>query len=157
MTIAGMFELMDAYDEVCLADKYADEMTLTGTIEAIQAFVQGGFLQTKVDRIAHTEQGFMIMADFGADADGQDETSDKEHFTAEEIAESDMRVALITELVKARQEQGISQRQLEEMSGVKQPQIARMERGDANPQLDTLLKVLVPLGKTLAIVPITRT
>ena len=86
-----------------------------------------------------------------------DEAFDKEHFTAEEIAESDMRVALITELVKARQEQGISQRQLEEMSGVKQPQIARMERGDANPQLDTLLKVLVPLGKTLAIVPIART
>ena len=46
------------------------------------------------------------------------------------------------------------QRQLEEMSGVKQPQIARMERGDANPQLDTLLKVLAPLGKTLAIVPL---
>ena len=83
-----------------------------------------------------------------------DDDFDREHFTAEEIAESDMRVELITALVKARQEQGISQRQLEEMSGVKQPQIARMERGDANPQLDTLLKVLVPLGKTLAIVPL---
>ena len=65
-----------------------------------------------------------------------------------------MRVALITELIKARQEQGISQRQLEALSGVKQPQIARMERGDANLQLDTLLKVLAPLGKTLAIVPL---
>lgn len=83
-----------------------------------------------------------------------DDDFDREHFTLEEIAESDMRVELITALVKARQEQGISQRQLEEMSGVKQPQIARMERGDANPQLDTLLKVLVPLGKTLAIVPL---
>ena len=83
-----------------------------------------------------------------------DEEFDKEHFTPEEIAESNMRVALITELIKARQEQGISQRQLEAMSGVKQPQIARMERGDANPQLDTLLKVLAPLGKTLAIVPL---
>lgn len=83
-----------------------------------------------------------------------DDDFDREHFMPEEIAESDMRVELITALVKARQEQGISQRQLEEMSGVKQPQIARMERGDANPQLDTLLKVLVPLGKTLAIVPL---
>ena len=83
-----------------------------------------------------------------------DEEFDKEHFTPEEIAESNMRVALITELIKARQEQGISQRQLEALSGVKQPQIARMERGDANLQLDTLLKVLAPLGKTLAIVPL---
>ena len=83
-----------------------------------------------------------------------DEEFYREHFTAEEIAESDMRVEIITELIRARQEQGITQRQLEEMSGVKQPQIARMERGDANPQLDTLLKVLAPLGKTLAIVPL---
>ena len=94
----------------------------------------------------YTKNGFPVW----------DETFDKEHFTAEEIAESDMRVAMITELVKARQEQGISQRQLEEMSSVKQPQIARMERGDANPRLDTLLKVLAPLGKTLAIVPISQ-
>ena len=83
-----------------------------------------------------------------------DEEFDKEHFTPEEIAESNMRVALITELIKARQEQGISQRQLEALSGVKQPQIARMERGDANPQLDTILKVLASLGNTLAIVPL---
>lgn len=86
-----------------------------------------------------------------------DDDFDKEHFTAEEIAESNIRVALITELVKARKEQGISQRQLAEMSDVKQPQIARMERGDANPQLETLLKVLAPLGMTLAIVPMQRT
>ena len=77
-----------------------------------------------------------------------------ELYTPEEIAESNLRVALIGELIKARQEQGISQRQLEALSGVKQPQIARMERGDANPQLDTILKVLAPLGKTLAIVPL---
>ena len=63
-----------------------------------------------------------------------------------------MRVAIITALVQARQEQGISQRQLAEMS--QQPQIARMERGDANPQLSTILKVLAPLGMTLAVVPI---
>ena len=50
---------------------------------------------------------------------------------------------------------GISQRQLEELSGVKQPQIARMERGNADPQLGTLLRVLNAMGKTLAIVPIT--
>lgn len=75
-------------------------------------------------------------------------------FTKEEIRESDLRVALIGEMIKARQEQGISQKQLEELSGVKQPIIARMEKGSTSPQIDTLLKVLAPLGKTLAIVPI---
>lgn len=72
----------------------------------------------------------------------------------EEIAESNLRVALIGELIKARQEKGLSQKKLEELSGVKQPVIARMERGTTSPQLDTILKVLAPLGKTLAIVPI---
>ena len=84
------------------------------------------------------------------------EDAERELFTPEEIAESRLRVALIGELIKARQEQGISQKRLEEMSGVKQPIIARMEKGYTSPQLDTLLKVLAPLGKTLAIVPLDK-
>ena len=75
-------------------------------------------------------------------------------FTPEEIAESDLRVALIGELLKARKEKGISQKKLEELSGVRQPVIARMERGKCNPQLSTVMKLLAPLGKTLAIVPL---
>nr|DAV51903.1 MAG TPA: Helix-turn-helix XRE-family like protein [Caudoviricetes sp.] len=78
---------------------------------------------------------------------------EKEFYTPEEIAESDLRVALIGELIKARNEQGISQKKLEEMSGVKQPIIARIETGKSIPQISTLIKLLVPLGKTLAIVP----
>jgi len=74
-----------------------------------------------------------------------------EVFTPEEIAESDLRVALIGELTKARKERGISQRELEELSGVKQPVIARMENGTTTPNLHTVLKVLAPLGKTLYI------
>ena len=75
----------------------------------------------------------------------------KEMFTPEEIAESNLRVALIGELVKARKERGLSQKQLEELSGVKQPVIARMENGSTIPNLSTVLKVLAPLGKTLYI------
>ena len=76
--------------------------------------------------------------------------------TPEEISESDLRVALIGELIKARTEKGISQRKLEELSGVKQPIISRMENGTTDPQIGTILKVLAPLGKTLAIVPIEK-
>lgn len=77
----------------------------------------------------------------------------KKIFTLEENVAGDLRVAIIGELIKARQEKGISQKKLEELSGVKQPIIARMERGITSPQLETILKVLTPLGKTLAIVP----
>jgi len=75
----------------------------------------------------------------------------KELFTPEEIAKSDLRVSLIGEIIKARQEKGISQKQLEKLSGVKQPIIARMEKGDTNPNLNTVLKVLAAMGKTLYI------
>lgn len=77
-----------------------------------------------------------------------------ELFAPEEIVESDFRVAIIGELIKARQEKGISQKKLEELSGVKQPIIARMEKGSTNPQVGTILKLLAPLGKTLAVVPL---
>ncbi len=80
----------------------------------------------------------------------------KELFTPEEIAASHLRVALMGELIKARRARGISQKRLEELSGVKQPVIARMEKGSTSPQIDTVLKVLAPLGKTLAVVPLEK-
>jgi predicted transcriptional regulator len=74
-----------------------------------------------------------------------------EIYTAEEIRESNLRVALIGELIKARQEKNISQKELEQLSGVKQPIISRMEAGETSPQLNTILRILAPLGKTLYI------
>ena len=81
---------------------------------------------------------------------------EKSHFTPEEIAESNLRVALIGELIKARNERGVTQKQLEEMSGVSQPVIARLERGATIPNISTVMKLLAPLGKKLAIVPLER-
>jgi ribosome-binding protein aMBF1 (putative translation factor) len=102
-----------------------------------------------------TEQAKTNLADArerGADAMGGDALAHiRGLLTPEEIAASDLRVAMMTELVNARKERGISQKRLEEMSGVKQPVIARMEKGYTSPQLDTVLKVLAPLGKTLCI------
>lgn len=82
------------------------------------------------------------------------ENFEKDVYTADEIRESDLRVSLISEFIRARDELGISQKKLEELSGVKQPIIARMEKGYSNPQIETVLKLLAPMGKTLAIVPI---
>ena len=77
---------------------------------------------------------------------------EKQLFTPQEIAESDARVAIINEMIKAREENGITQKQLEAMSGVKQPVISRMEKGTTDPQLSTVLKILNSLGKTIKIV-----
>jgi DNA-binding XRE family transcriptional regulator len=77
------------------------------------------------------------------------EAAERELFTPSEIATSNLRVSVIAEIINARNEDGITQRRLGELSGVKQPVIARMESGTSSPNLDTILKVLAPLGKTL--------
>ena len=66
----------------------------------------------------------------------------KELFTPEEIAESDLRVALIGELIQTRKEKGMTQRDLEKLSGVKQPVIARIENGTSRPSLKTLKLII---------------
>ncbi|MCL1863231.1 MAG: helix-turn-helix transcriptional regulator [Defluviitaleaceae bacterium] len=101
------------------------------------------------------EQAKVNLADIrerGEDAIGGSwDDLEKELFTPEEIAASDLRVNMMIEIAHARKERGITQKKLEELSGVKQPIIARMEKGSTKPQLDTILKVLAPLGKTLYI------
>ena len=105
--------------------------------------------------VKQTKENLADLNERGADAVGGNVLEFMESIlTPDEIAESELRVAIIGELIKARQEKGISQKKLEELSGVKQPVIARMEKGSTSPQLDTILKVLAPLGKTLAVVPL---
>lgn len=61
------------------------------------------------------------------------------------------RQSFLSALTKARQDAGLSQKQLEILSGVAQPCIARTEKGATDPKLSTLLKMLEPLGLTLSI------
>lgn len=82
--------------------------------------------------------------------------NDDDFVTPEDREQINFEVALIGKMIEAREAKGLSQRELAEISGVKQPAIARMESMKSTPQLDTLLKVLVPLGYTLEIVPIQR-
>ena len=58
---------------------------------------------------------------------------------------------LLSELINARKSVGLSQKQLEILSGIPQTCIARTEKGITDPQLTTLLKMLEPLGLTLSI------
>ncbi len=82
--------------------------------------------------------------------------NDDEFVSPEERERINFEVSLIGKIIEARESKGLSQRDLAELSGVKQPAIARMESMKATPQIDTLMKILIPLGYTLAIVPISQ-
>lgn len=77
-----------------------------------------------------------------------------------EIYEGSKRVSIvdaesrrvISEVVDARHDVALSQAKLASAAGVKQPVVARLETGVNSPRLDTLLKILTPLGKTLRVV-----
>ena len=77
-------------------------------------------------------------------------------FTQEEWDEIDLKVKIVGEIINARQSKKMTQQALEELSGVRQPVIARLENNVSDPQLLTILKILRPLGKTLAVVDIPR-
>lgn len=87
---------------------------------------------------------------------GDWEQFEKENFTPQEIAESEARAKIICEIIEARKESGITQKELEKRSGIKQPVIARMECGKTDPQLSTVLRILSALGKTIEIVPLKK-
>jgi len=68
-------------------------------------------------------------------------------------AKIEFEVDLIGKLIEAREQRGFTQAQLAEAAGIKQSAVARMESLKATPQIDTLFKVLTPMGYKLAIVP----
>ena len=76
--------------------------------------------------------------------------------TTEEECIIEFEKELIRTLVEIREKQGLSQAELALKCNIKQSSIARMEKAIHSPQIDSLLKILVPLGYTLKIVPIKK-
>ena len=62
-----------------------------------------------------------------------------------------LKTEFISELIRNRKEMNISQKQLEVLSNVSQPIIARIERYQVDPQLSTIIKMLEAMGKKLVI------
>jgi len=78
--------------------------------------------------------------------------NDDNNVSPSERAKIEFEVELIGKLIEARESKGFTQAQLAEAAGIKQSALARMESLRATPQIDTLFKVLTPMGYKLAIV-----
>jgi transcriptional regulator with XRE-family HTH domain len=74
------------------------------------------------------------------------------NLTPEEEKIISLEKSLINAVVDAREQNGLTQKQLAELCGVKQPVIARLESAVHSPQINSMLKILRPLGYTLAVV-----
>lgn len=58
---------------------------------------------------------------------------------------------IVNLLVSARKNAGLTQTQLAELTGIRQPNIARLESGKYPPNLDSLERIAKALGKELVI------
>ena len=59
--------------------------------------------------------------------------------------------AIVSKMVEKRNDLGITQRDLAAMCGIPQSSVARIESFQTTPNLDTLLKIMQPLGLKLVV------
>ncbi len=78
------------------------------------------------------------------------------NFTPEEDEEMRLELDLIKTLIEVRKNTNLTQRELSEKTGIKQPSIAKIESLAHSPQTSTLIKLLYSMGYTLKIVPLEK-
>lgn len=74
----------------------------------------------------------------------------------EQEEEIKLEEAIIEATIAAREKANLTQRELSKISGIKQPVIARIEKGVNSPQTNTLMKLLYAMGYTLKVVPLEK-
>ena len=84
--------------------------------------------------------------------DELDLSSDGIYARGKHIGKVDPEIRLIVgqAIAEAREEKGMSQRDLSSASGVMQAEISKIEQGKGNPTLTTLQKIAKSLGRTIA-------
>lgn len=79
------------------------------------------------------------------------------NITPEQEVEIQLQMDLMDAVIEARKSNKLTQRELGKKTGIKQSAIARIEKLSTSPQLNTLIRLLYPLGYTLRVVPLEDT
>ena len=76
------------------------------------------------------------------------------NITPEQKEEIRLQKEIIEATIQVRKNCKLTQRELSKKSGINQPIIARIEKCINSPQINTLIKLLYPMGYTLKVVPL---
>ena len=71
--------------------------------------------------------------------------------TQRDMDEIEEQAAIISAVIQQRHALGVSQRELANLCGIPQSSVARIESLKTTPNLDTLLKIMRPLGLKLTV------
>ena len=76
--------------------------------------------------------------------------------TPEEEEEIKLEMSIIKATIEARKKANLSQEELSKKTGIRQPAIARIENHTHSPNMRTLIKMLLPMGYTLRVEPLSK-
>ena len=68
-----------------------------------------------------------------------------------ELKKNETEYKIIEEIIMARKEKNLSQKELAELIGTRQSNISRLERGNYNPSLEFLNRIAHAMGKELEV------
>lgn len=71
-----------------------------------------------------------------------------------DIEEASALASFVTQIIQRRNELGLTQRELAALSGLPQSSIARIETMKTIPNIETIIKIVKPLGLQLSLLPI---
>ena len=81
-----------------------------------------------------------------------EELKSKNDATKTALEEAEIMAKIVSSIIERRECLGISQRELASMCELPQSSIARIESCVVVPKLDTLVKIMVPLGLKLSVI-----
>lgn len=70
----------------------------------------------------------------------------------QDIEEIEVLASIVSTIIERRNELGISQRELADICGLPHSSVARIESCTVKPKVETLIKIMKPLGLTLSVV-----
>lgn len=82
----------------------------------------------------------------------EDEAQSEGPNAVAELRAFDARFRIAAELLEARKQAHMTQRDLAAASGVQQAEISKIERGEITPGVSTVDRLLKPMGRRLAVV-----
>ena len=70
----------------------------------------------------------------------------------QDVEEMEILASIVSTIIERRNELGITQRELAELCGLPHSSVARIESCAVKPKVETLIKIMIPLGLTLSAV-----
>ncbi len=74
-----------------------------------------------------------------------------DNLSRKEIEEIEVLASIVSAIIDKRNEMGLSQRDLADLCGIPQSSVARIETFKTTPNIETLIKILQPLGLKLTV------